>query len=247
MCQDKHKVFSKEWWSETLFTEIKNVRGPKVWDLDKGDVKFDDIQFKDIIEFSIPIYGEKTIGFEKAQQRVDGFDENDGQDRILLAHDVKNGEDFPEKKDRWFKKDIENWHNKIKGYGFNKLTEAVLPDEDRTKIVGEFIKFCFKKLSIKDRDFNIKLSKDLNKVKEIRSFGTFEPSSKDIWVYWGDGRNIADVCRTVGHELVHRKQDEEGKIGENSGNDGTDIENEANSQAGVLLREFGRIESRIYG
>lgn len=129
----------------------------------------------------------------------------------------------------------------------NILTEAILPDENRTDVVHEFIKFCFTRLKIKDKNFNIKLSKDLNKVKEIKSFGTFEPSSKDIWVYWGDGRNMADVCRTVGHELVHRKQDEEGKLGENSGNDGTTIENEANSLAGVLLREFGRINDKIYG
>lgn len=127
------------------------------------------------------------------------------------------------------------------------LNEAVLPDSERLEIIRKFVKFCKKELDLKGDKFKIKLSKSLEHVKKLRSFGTFDPDTNHIWVYWGDGRNLADVCRTLGHELIHRKQAEEGRVEYGSGNDGSPIENEANSKAGVLLRKFGRIESRIYG
>jgi hypothetical protein len=46
--------------------------------------------------------------------------------------------------------------------------------------------------------------------------------------------------------LVHRKQDEDGRIDYESGETGSDIENEANAQAGVLLRDYGKVDNGIY-
>jgi Zn-dependent peptidase ImmA (M78 family) len=57
---------------------------------------------------------------------------------------------------------------------------------------------------------------------------------------------MADLLRTLAHELVHRKQDEDGRIDHNSGETGSEIENEANAQAGVLLRKFGKQNEEIY-
>ena len=44
--------------------------------------------------------------------------------------------------------------------------------------------------------------------------------------------------RTLAHELTHHKQREENRIKPDSGETGSDIENEANAQAGVLMRDF---------
>ena len=66
-----------------------------------------------------------------------------------------------------------------------------------------------------------------------------------MWVYVKN-RNMADILRTLAHELVHRKQDEDGRIDYESGETGSDIENEANAQAGVLLRDYGKIDNGIY-
>jgi Zn-dependent peptidase ImmA (M78 family) len=79
----------------------------------------------------------------------------------------------------------------------------------------------------------------------MRSFGYFEPGSKKIWVFAGN-RIMADVFRTLAHELIHRKQEEDGKIQNDSGETGSEIENEANSLAGVILREFGKQYEEIY-
>jgi Zn-dependent peptidase ImmA (M78 family) len=57
---------------------------------------------------------------------------------------------------------------------------------------------------------------------------------------------MADLLRTLAHELVHRKQSEDGRIDYNSGKTGSEIENEANAMAGVLLRKFGKQNEEIY-
>jgi hypothetical protein len=59
-------------------------------------------------------------------------------------------------------------------------------------------------------------------------------------------RNMADVLRTLAHELVHHKQNELGKLDPNSGKTGSDIENEANIKAGIIMRDFGRGREEIY-
>jgi cytidyltransferase-like protein len=118
-------------------------------------------------------------------------------------------------------------------------------NESETATIGEFIKFSIKNLEIQNPPRNLSLSYDTNKAKEMRSFGYFDPNDNKIWVYCAN-RNMADILRTLAHELVHRKQDEDGRISYESGKTGSDIENEANAKAGVLLRDFGKQHEEIY-
>lgn len=53
-------------------------------------------------------------------------------------------------------------------------------------------------------------------------------------------RNPIDVLRTFAHELVHIKQEQDGKLHKGSGQTGSDEENEANALAGILLRNFSQ-------
>lgn len=125
-----------------------------------------------------------------------------------------------------------------------KLMEGKL-NESETATIGEFIKYAIKNLGIQNPPRNLALSYDTAKAKEMRSFGYFDPNSNKIWVYCGN-RNMGDILRTLAHELVHRKQDEDGRISYESGKTGSDIENEANAKAGVLLRDFGKQHEEIY-
>jgi Zn-dependent peptidase ImmA (M78 family) len=50
----------------------------------------------------------------------------------------------------------------------------------------------------------------------------------------------------LAHELTHYKQDLEGRIDENSGEAGSDIENEANATAAVIMRNYGKANRGIY-
>ena len=124
------------------------------------------------------------------------------------------------------------------------LKESKL-NESETATIEEFIKYAIKNLGIQNPPRNLSLSYDTNKAKEMRSFGYFSPNDNKIWVYCGN-RNMADILRTLAHELVHRKQDEDGRISYESGKTGSDIENEANAKAGVLLRDFGKQHEEIY-
>jgi cytidyltransferase-like protein len=118
-------------------------------------------------------------------------------------------------------------------------------DESQTATIGEFIKYACKDLGIQKLPSRLTLSYDTDAAREKRSFGYFDPNNNQIWVYVKN-RNMADILRTLAHELVHRKQDEDGRIDYESGETGSDIENEANAQAGVLLRDYGKVDNGIY-
>jgi cytidyltransferase-like protein len=114
-----------------------------------------------------------------------------------------------------------------------------------TDTIKRFIKFAIKKLDIKQTPGGLTLSYNNDEAKTRRSFGTFDPNTGKIWLYVKN-RNMADILRTLAHELVHRKQDEDGRIDYESGETGSEIENEANAQAGILLRDFGKQNEEIY-
>jgi hypothetical protein len=113
------------------------------------------------------------------------------------------------------------------------------------QLLKQFIGFAIKELGIQKPPTSLTLSRDNKMAKEMHSFGSFNPNNDKIWLYVKN-RNMADLLRTLAHELVHRKQAEDGRIDYNSGETGSEIENEANAQAGVLLRKFGKQNEEIY-
>lgn len=117
--------------------------------------------------------------------------------------------------------------------------------ESQTATLGEFIKYAIKNLKIQKPPSGLTLSYDTNAARKHSTFGTFNPENDKIWLYVGN-RNMADILRTLAHELVHRKQHEDGRLNVMSGETGSEIENEANAQAGILLRNFGKLNKQIY-
>jgi cytidyltransferase-like protein len=110
--------------------------------------------------------------------------------------------------------------------------------------IAEFVKFAVNELGIKNIP-TVKFSYDTNESRERSTFGYFDPNANHIWIYIKN-RNTADILRTLAHELVHHKQGEDNRIEQGSGETGSEIENEANAQAGVLLRKFGKDNKGIY-
>lgn len=74
---------------------------------------------------------------------------------------------------------------------------------------------------------------------DVASFGGYSPSTKDIHLRTKN-RHVMDAHRSLAHELVHYKQDLEGRLYDGAGETGSDIENEANAVAGVIMRGYGR-------
>jgi Zn-dependent peptidase ImmA (M78 family) len=109
-------------------------------------------------------------------------------------------------------------------------------------ITDEFVKFVAKELQLKSLPASIKfVGSDYS--KEHLTFGTYRPDTNEIVIVKGN-RHIADVLRTLGHELVHHKQREEGKPAD--GRDGSPVENEANAVAGELMRKFRYVRPELY-
>jgi len=123
-------------------------------------------------------------------------------------------------------------------------SQSSKPKNDKKQIIKEFIKYVTKELELKSLP-KIKFSTDNEEVKNRRSFGYYNPGQNIIWVYTKN-RNMADMLRTLAHELVHHKQNVDGRIYNDSGETGSEIENEANARAGVILRDFGRKNKMIY-
>lgn len=127
---------------------------------------------------------------------------------------------------------------------FESLDKKKL-DENQMATIEDFIKYAIQNLNIQKPPSGLTLSYNTKDAQQRSSFGTFNPENDKIWLYVGN-RNMADILRTLAHELVHRKQAEDERLDINSGETGSDIENEANAQAGVLLRKFGKTNKHIY-
>lgn len=112
------------------------------------------------------------------------------------------------------------------------------------ELIKNFIAYCKKELSIQSLPY-IKFVGEKAWVMERKSFGEYNPAENTAYVYYLN-RNTADVFRSLAHELTHHRQVELNMIGGESGATGSDIENEANAFAGIIMREFGKYNPAIY-
>lgn len=121
------------------------------------------------------------------------------------------------------------------------LTESKKLEKE---LVHKFIAFCKQELQL-DSLPKIKLLTDTRYSVTHHSFGGYSPDSKDIQLAISD-RHPVDVLRTLAHELTHYKQDLNGELTDTSGETGSPQENEANSMAGIIMRNFGKANPEIY-
>lgn len=75
--------------------------------------------------------------------------------------------------------------------------------------------------------------------KDQPTFGRYVNDENLIWLAV-ENRHPIDIARTLAHELVHFKQDQDGRLDAHSGATGSDIENEAHAVAGIIMRNFNK-------
>jgi Zn-dependent peptidase ImmA (M78 family) len=116
---------------------------------------------------------------------------------------------------------------------------------DKKTLVKKFIEFSRDNLNIK-RNFVVRLVTD-REGNGITTTAYYDLDSYLICVYIKN-RALVDIMRSIAHEMVHHLQNEEGRIKNylTDGDDGSDIENEANAKAGELIRIFGKQNIEIY-
>jgi hypothetical protein len=110
-------------------------------------------------------------------------------------------------------------------------------NDDKKNIIKQFVDYVSKILGIKKMP---KINFVAEKIGSMTT-GAYNPQEDKIYVL-AQGRLLADILRTVAHELVHTMQRETGKfkVGETVQDAGGPIENEANAKAGELLKTFVR-------
>ena len=116
----------------------------------------------------------------------------------------------------------------------------------KSQIIQDFVNYSTKRLKLKETP-KVILINSPEYANAKASLGGYSPETKEIYAV-SHGRLTADICRTIAHELVHRKQDEMGLLRnvENDGADGSPIENQAHAVAGILMREYGRKNKKIF-
>ena len=117
--------------------------------------------------------------------------------------------------------------------------ERGLSRQDFHDKLMSFVDFTCAHLGIDDKP-TIKYKEDRKEGQP--SFAAYSPHSKEVYVSTKN-RHPMDIFRSVAHELVHHKQNLDGRLGKNiakEGATGSKIENEANSEAGKVMRYFGQ-------
>lgn len=110
--------------------------------------------------------------------------------------------------------------------------------------IEQFLNYCYNLLEVENSP-HIEYITDPSYPRMMKSFGSYNPADQCITAYINN-RNLADILRTLAHELIHHKQNELGMISIGDGNTGSDIENEANASAAMIMREYGKNNPSIY-
>ncbi len=116
-------------------------------------------------------------------------------------------------------------------------------DENKTKLISEFIKFCCKNLGI-NQPITVYLTG--KRGGPIQTTASYNPNNHEIWIYVKNRNMLADPLRSLAHEIRHLKQGLDGVLHQTSGEDGSEHENEAHSFSGLMIRLFGKIYPEIF-
>jgi len=146
---------------------------------------------------------------------------------ILITGDKMVFSDKEKNKESWtlIKRNILKVQKEIPGMTPGKI-----------ELLKDFVNFTCAKLQMKE-PVTVVIRKDRDEY--ITTTASYLPNENENHIRAG-GRAIVDICRSIGHELTHNKQRELGlfKPGEEVQNIGGKIEDEANSIAGILIKDF---------
>lgn len=129
---------------------------------------------------------------------------------------------------------------------YSKLSKLRLENKSslNKELVDEFIQACMDELDLNELP-KITFSNNSKEAIDMGSWGGYQPGRKSIYIVIAK-RHPADVFRTLAHELVHYKQDLEGRLKPDSGKTGSEDENEANSKAAVIMRNFAQAKPNLF-
>ena len=111
--------------------------------------------------------------------------------------------------------------------------------EHLAREIREFARWARKKLGI-TTPVRIRLKRKRMRQGTQNTFGGYDFRSGVISVAV-QGRHPIDVMRTIAHEMCHQRQHERKPLTATDGITGSQIENQANAIAGILMRQWGKL------
>lgn len=117
-------------------------------------------------------------------------------------------------------------------------------DNPTELIIKNFANFTKARLGIPKLP-KIKIKRDAAYSADNHTFGHYDPD-EDIIILQISNRQILDILRTLAHELVHSKQRQNNELESDSGETGSEHENEANALAGEIMRDFAQANSELF-
>lgn len=126
---------------------------------------------------------------------------------------------------------------------FSLETDDTSFDEKKFETAKKFVRQVLSHLKIKTP---VKITLTVNrKGYGLRTLAHFINKNSHVVVY-SHKRNLADVLRSVAHELVHKKQLDNNELNKPVQDIGGPIEDEANAVAGQLVKAFGYKHPQIF-
>jgi len=116
--------------------------------------------------------------------------------------------------------------------------------QSSASILQKFTEYVCDKLGIESCP-KIKIRRDPQWSQVNGTFGHYDPDNNTLEVSVA-GRHMADVMRTLAHELVHHHQEEREGIPADGGETGSRFEDEANALAGRIMRDFREHHPEIF-
>lgn len=129
--------------------------------------------------------------------------------------------------------------------GGEGVEESVDKSTDIVELIKNFVDFCSQELELKQRP-KIKLKRDPAWSERNATFGRYVPDQNILFLSIVN-RHPLDILRTLAHELTHHKQQEREDIPLGAGETGSRFEDEANAEAGVIMRKFAGIHPDYFG
>lgn len=117
------------------------------------------------------------------------------------------------------------------------LFEDYNKEPEFIQALRDFLPVALKELDL-DHVPKIKLKKEL-KDTHVPTFGRFTNDEQVVYCVINN-RHPNDILRTLAHEMAHYAQGCRDELDADSWHTGSPIENEANAQAGVIMREFNK-------
>ena len=253
-------VWEPKTWNN-YFTEINNkIYGVKPL-IDIIEDQYDVMSQRDkkMTELTSQIYNVLDNSFDLFEH-PEGEIEYEGNNMALYSHDMKDFVPFDyiynpieqmldggiQQEDiEIFVEIITNWITKNLSTPEEHLNEEVNIKSDNSNYSQEdydnFVDFAHKELNIDD---DCPIDVETEPSSEYTT-GNYHINDRKIKIL-DNGRKLADILRTIAHELVHHKQNELGMLVGDIPEIGGKIEDQANAYAGRLVKKYGKQTPNLY-